>query len=93
MRNNGPGEGEVSGACNWTCPAVITQETGFLNTESGELINAGQEKVLSPGGGVVNICDGNKLPVQMKCNFTVQAFPKGDSVPRTITYQQTVSPP
>ncbi len=93
VRNNGPVTGEIGGQCNFKCPVVIHMESGFLQTAQGTLVPAGTEKVLEPGGGVTNLCDGNKQPLQMSCTFTVRAYPSNGGPTKTIQYSQVVTPP
>jgi hypothetical protein len=93
-RNAGGSAAEVSGGCQWKCPVVIQQVNGFLQTEDGSLVNAGQDKVLNYGGGIDNVCDGNKLPLPLSCNFSVQTLDshmQKVGAAQTVRYSQTVT--
>jgi len=96
VRNTGSSWAETSGGCEWRCPVTIQQITGGLSVEQGDVVRPGQERVLSPGGGVVNICDGNKLPLPLSCNISVQTLDthmqKVGGV-QTLHYSKTVTPP
>ena len=96
VRNTGSSMAETSGSCGWKCPVTIKQITGFLQVENGDYVKPGQEKLLSPGGGVVNVCDGNKLPLTLSCSLSVQTVDsnlKKVGAPQTLQYSQTVTPP
>ena len=60
------------------------------------MVNAGQERMLSRGSGIDNVCDGNKLPLPLSCSITVQTMDShmqkvGGA--QTLHYSQTVTPP
>ena len=93
VRNLGPGTAEVAGACEFTCTPPITMITGFLQTESGSLVNVGQVKTLPYGGGVGVICDGRHgLPLQMNCKFVVQPYPK-NGTQTVVEYHKSMPAP
>jgi len=94
VKNFGPGKAEVSGSCEFTCPAPIHMLTGFLQTESGAIINVGEVKTLPPGGGVSEVCDGRPgLPLQMNCKFLVEPFPRNGNRSFVEYHQSVAAPP